>query len=72
MAPEASSIDVSLWLRRWSVALQGTFLKFSTAKLFCEAVAQLIAIDLLIAALLATIALLHVSGHLNRESRSEQ
>lgn len=60
-------VDVSHWLRRWSVALQSTFKKLSTAQLFCEAVAQLIAIDLLIAALLTTIALLHVSGYLNRQ-----
>jgi hypothetical protein len=67
VAPQPSLLDVSSWLRRWSVALQGTFAKFSAAKEFCEAIAQLIAIDLLVAALLTMIALLHITGHLNRE-----
>jgi hypothetical protein len=64
---QLSSLEISPWLRRWSVALQGTFGKFSAATGFCEAIAQLVAIDLLIAALLTVIALLHVTGHLNRE-----
>jgi hypothetical protein len=63
-------LDISSWLRRWSVELQGTFTKLSAAKVFCAAIAQLIAIDLLLAALLTMIALLHVTGHLNRQGAS--
>lgn len=67
LALEASSDDVSRWLRGWSEALQSTFRKLSAAKTFCEAIAQLVAIDMLTAAMLTSIALLHVSGRLKRQ-----
>jgi|HubBroStandDraft_4_1064222.scaffolds.fasta_scaffold179895_1 hypothetical protein len=63
---DASQAQVSEWLRQWAAALQATFAKLSGAKLFCEAIAQLIAIDMLVASLLMKISLLHISGYLNR------
>lgn len=63
---ESSAVDISRWLREWSQAVQNTFRRLSGAKAFCEAIAQLLAIDMLTAALLTSIALLHVSGHLKR------
>jgi hypothetical protein len=65
MTVDASPDQVSAWLRQWSAALQATYDKLSSAKVFCEAIAQLIAIDLLVASLLTKIALLRLSGYLN-------
>jgi hypothetical protein len=65
VTPDASQDQVSAWLRQWSAALRATYDKLSGAKVFCEAIAQLIAIDLLVASLLTKIALLHLSGYLN-------
>src|SRR4029077_7660026 len=65
MTVDASPDQVSAWLRQWSAALQATYDKLLSAKVFCEAIAQLIAIDLLVASLLTKIALLRLSGYLN-------
>jgi hypothetical protein len=62
MTVDASPDQVSTWLRQWSAALQATYDRLSRAKVFCEAIAQLIAIDLLVASLLTNIALHHLDG----------
>jgi hypothetical protein len=61
------SVEIAQWFRLWAHALRETFNRLSAAKSYCESLAQLIAIDMLIAVLLATIALLHIDGHLNSQ-----
>ncbi len=58
--------QLSSWLRIWSAALKATFDRLSNATAFCDAIAQLIAMDMLAASLLTNVARLHVGGVLNR------
>jgi hypothetical protein len=65
--PKSLSGDVAQWFSLWAQALRVTFSRLSAAESFCESLAQLIAIDMLVSVLLPTIALLHIGGHLNRQ-----